>query len=107
MRKFTVLLMAIICFSSISAPRKVVLNDKEYEVDTIMRRQVGPGIIHTRVRVPGYPLNAYVLEMDMTNAYNRVETTQAYNTLGRTELLANAYNRHKEQGKKPLSLIHI
>ena len=103
MRKFTVLLMAIICFSSISAPRKVVLNDKEYEVDTIMRRQVGPGIIHTRVRVPGYPLNAYVLEMDMTNAYNRVETTQAYNTLGRTELLANAYNRHKEQGKKPIA----
>ncbi len=103
MRKFTILLMAIICFSSISAPRKVVLNDKEYEVDTIMRRQVGPGIIHTRVRVPGYPLNAYVLEMDMTNAYNRVETTQAYNTLGRTELLANAYNRHKEQGKKPIA----
>ena len=81
----------------------MVLNDKEYEVDTIMRRQVGPGIIHTRVRVPGYPLNAYVLEMDMTNAYNRVETTQAYNTLGRTELLANAYNRHKEQGKKPIA----
>lgn len=68
-----------------------------------MRRQVGPGIIHTRVRVPDYPLNAYVLEMDMKNAYNRVETHQAYNTLGRTELLATAYTREKNLGKKPIA----
>ena len=93
----------MLCLSSISAPRKVLLNGREYAVDTIMRRQVGPGIMHTRVRVPDYPLNAYVLEMDMTNTYNRVETTQAYNSLGRTELLANAYKRHKEQGKKPIA----
>ena len=93
----------MLCLSSISAPRKVLLNGREYAVDTIMRRQVGPGIMHTRVRVPDYPLNAYVLEMDMTNSYNRVETTQAYNSLGRTELLANAYKRHKEQGKKPIA----
>ena len=93
----------MLCLSSISAPRKVLLNGREYAVDTIMRRQVGPGIMHTRVRVPDYPLNAYVLEMDMTNTYNRVETTQAYNSLGRTELLVNAYKRHKEQGKKPIA----
>ncbi|MGN0229558.1 MAG: phosphodiester glycosidase family protein, partial [Muribaculaceae bacterium] len=103
MRRFTFLIMAMLCLSSISAPRKVLLNGTEYAVDTIMRRQEGPGIMHTRVRVPDYPLNAYVLEMDMTNTYNRVETTQAYNSLGRTELLANAYKRHKEQGKKPIA----
>lgn len=103
MRKFTLLLLVMLCLSGMAASRKVVLNGAEYEVDTIMRRQVGPGIMHTRVRVPGYPLNAYVLEMDMTNSYNRVETNQAYNTLGRTELLSNAYNRHKQQGKKPIA----
>ena len=62
-----------------------------YSADTIMRRQVGPGIYNTIIRIPDFPLNVYLLEADMTNPYNRVETTIGYNTLGRTELLTNAY----------------
>ncbi|MGM9804331.1 MAG: phosphodiester glycosidase family protein [Muribaculaceae bacterium] len=102
MRRFTFMLFAMVAFASLASGR-VTLNGTVYEVDTLMRRQVGPGIMHTRVRVPGYPLNAYVLEVDMTNANNRVETNQAYNRLGRTETLANAYNRHKKLGKKPIA----
>ena len=102
MKKITTLLLfALMCALNINA--QVVIGEKTYQVDTIMQRQQGPGIVNTVVRIPDYPLNVYVLEMDMTNPYNRVETTQAYNLLGKTETLANAYSRHKKAGKKPIA----
>ena len=97
----TLVLFALISVLSLSA--QITLNGKSCSVDTIMRRQIGPGIVQTIVRVPEYPLNAYVLEMDMKNEYNRVETTQANNTLGKQEYLTKAYTRHKAMGKKPLA----
>ena len=97
----TLVLFALISVLSLSA--QITLNGKSCSVDTIMRRQIGPGIVQTIVRVPEYPLNAYVLEMDMNNPYNRVETTQANNTLGKQEYLTKAYTRHKAMGKKPLA----
>ena len=103
MRKFTFILAAILTVFVASAQGFVELNGKSYQVDTISQRVIGPGVKHTIVRVPGYPLNAYVLETDLTNEYNNVETNQGYNRLGKTELLANAYNRHSAQGKKPLA----
>lgn len=93
--------MALLGISTMFA--QAVLDGKTYVVDTIARRQIGPGIMHTVVRLPGYPLNVYVLEMDMTSPYNRVETTQASNLLGKTEKLATAYSRHKAAGKKPIA----
>lgn len=102
MRKFTFLMFMMMLFS-VYGKGIVELNGTQYDVDTLMRRQLGPGIMHTRVRLPGYPLNAYVLEVDMTNGNNRVEANQAYNRLGKTETLANVYKRHKSMGKKPLA----
>ena len=102
MRRITFLMFfALMCLFSANA--QLVLNGKNCTVDTISHRQIGPGVVHTIVRVPEYPLNAYVLEMDMNNAYNRVETTQANNTLGKQEYLVSAYKRHKGYGKKPLA----
>lgn len=74
-----------------------------YHADTILHRQVGPGIYNTILRIPDYPLNVYLLEADMTNPYNRVETTIGYNTLGRTELLTNAYNRNRTATRRPIA----
>lgn len=98
---FTSLCVALLCSGAAFA--QAVLNGTTYVVDTICQRQEGPGIVFTQVRLADYPLNAYVLEMDMTNPYNRIETTQAYNTLGKQETLANAYTRHKAEGKKPIA----
>ena len=64
----TLVLFALISVLSLSA--QITLNGKSCSVDTIMRRQIGPGIVQTIVRVPEYPLNAYVLEMDMNNPFN-------------------------------------
>ena len=102
MKKITLLmLMAFMCIITVNA--QIVLDGKTYEVDTIMERYIGPGVKHLRVRIPQYPLNIFMLEMDMTNEYNRVETTQAKGKLGPTERLADAYTRHKAMGKKPLA----
>ena len=103
MRYFSLIIIAIVASLAASAQGFVELNGKSYQVDTISQRVIGPGVKHTIVRVPGYPLNAYVLEADLTNQYNNVETNQGYNRLGKTELLSNAYNRHRAQGKKPLA----
>lgn len=92
---------AMLCSSAAFA--QAVIDGKTYTVDTICQRQEGPGIVYTQVRLADYPLNAYVLEMDLNNKYNRIETTHAYNTLGKQETLANAYTRHKAEGKKPIA----
>ena len=82
---------------------QAVIDGTTYTIDTIAQRQEGPGIMFTQVRLPEFPMNAYVIEMDLNNEYNRVETTLAYNTLGKQETLANAYKRHKAEGKKPIA----
>ena len=102
MRKITAFLLMSLLYVSI-ASAQVVIGSKTYEVDTLLQKQLGPGVVHTVVRLPEYPLNVYLLEVDMTNPYNRVETTHAKNLLGSTEKLVDAYNRHKSYGKKPLA----
>lgn len=93
--------MALMCVVSIHA--SVTLNGKQCTVDTILHRQIGPGVVQTIVRIPEFPLNAYVLETDLNNEYNRVETTHANNLLGKQEYLVSAYKRHAAMGKKPLA----
>ncbi len=81
----------------------ITIGDVIYSADTIMHRQVGPGIYNTIIRIPDYPLNVYLLEADLNNPYNRIETTIGYNTLGRTELLTNAYNRNRTATRRPIA----
>ena len=97
----TLLLLLVMCVPYADA--QAVIGGRNYRVDTLMHRKIGPGVTHMRLRLPDYPLNVYLLEVDVTNKYNRVETTQAKNLLGQTEKLADAYARHKRYGKKPLA----
>ena len=80
----------------------VTIGETTYATDTLMRQQVGPGMITTIVRIPDYPLNVYVTETDLNNPYNRVETTLGYNTLGKTETLVNAAVRNRTATKRPV-----
>lgn len=100
-RIITSMCAALLCTGAAFA--QAVIDGNTYTVDTICQRQEGPGIVYTQVRLDKYPMNAYVLEMDLNNKYNRIETTHAYNTLGKQETLANAYERHKAEGKKPIA----
>ena len=81
----------------------VDIDGTTYQVDTLIHRQIGPGVMNTVVRLPQYPLNVYVLETDLNNPYNRVETTIANNTVGGTELLTKAYVRNRTATKRPFA----
>ena len=101
--KKTLTLLLMLATGGIYMHAGINIGGIEYSVDTIMRRQVGPGIYNTIIRIPDFPLNVYLLEADLTNPYNRVETTIGYNTLGRTELLTNAYNRNRTETRRPIA----
>lgn len=100
-RIYTAILAAVCCGAMAQAA--VVIGDKTYEMDTLLHRTIGPGIVNTIVRIPEYPLNVYVLEADVTNPNMRVETTIGYNTVGRTEALVNAYKRNRTATKRPVA----
>ena len=57
------LLLFFLMVASVVIPAHAdfVLNGKTYSADTLLRRQVGPGMINTIVRIPGIPLNVYVV----------------------------------------------
>ena len=101
MKRNLLLLLGLMALAS-TAHADFVINDNTYRVDTLVHRQVGPGMVNTIVRIPDYPLNVYVTEVDLNNPNNRVETTIGYNTVGRTEALANAYNRNRTANKRPV-----
>ena len=54
------LLMAVVAIIPLRAD--IVINGTAYHADTLLRRQVAPGTIHTIVRLPDYPLNIYLIE---------------------------------------------
>lgn len=101
--KKILLFLLILASTSILADAEFVIDSQTYAVDTLVHRQVGPGMVNTIVRIPGYPLNVYVMEVDLNNPNNRVETTIGYNTVGRTEALANAYTRNRTATKRPVA----
>lgn len=90
-------------FAALASWASVVIDGTTYAADTVMHRQIGPGIVNTILRLPDYPLNVYVLETDLTNAYNHVESTIGYSTVGRTELLSNAYKRNRTATRRPVA----
>ena len=96
------LLLGLVACAVGTARADFVINDNTYRADTLVHRQVGPGMVNTIVRIPDYPLNVYVTEVDLNNPNNRVETTIGYNTVGRTEALANAYKRNRTATKRPV-----
>ncbi len=97
------IVIVLLAAGAIGVRAAVTIGDKEFRADTLEHRQVGPGIVHTVLRLPDYPLNVYLLEADMDNPYNGVETTLAYNRLGRTEALTNAYRRNRTATRRPVA----
>ncbi len=100
-RIYTALLAAVCCGFMASAA--VVIGDKTYEMDTLLHRTIGPGMVNTIVRIPDYPLNVYVLEADVTNPHMRVETTIGKSRVGTTERLVDAYTRNRTATRRPVA----
>ena len=102
MKKSLLLTLLFVAVAVLPSHADFVVNGKTYTADTLVHRQVGPGMVNTVVHIPGIPLNVYVVEVDLNNPNNRVETTYGHNTLGKTELLTSAVQRHRTPTKRPL-----
>lgn len=89
--------------TTFSYAESVTLDSKEYEITTLIDRDLGPGVRYTRLRLPSYPLNVNLLRIDVTNPYNSVETTQGSEKLYSTELLVNAAKRQTKTGHVALA----
>lgn len=100
--KRTAFFILLVCCLTGLANADVAIGDKTYHADTISRRQVGPGMITTIIRLPEFPLNIYVTETDLNNPNNRVETTLGQSTVGKTETLINAVKRNRTATKRPI-----
>ncbi|MEG0252575.1 MAG: hypothetical protein RR667_00625, partial [Muribaculaceae bacterium] len=99
-----ILLSAIALFvASIQVNAEMLIDGTKYDADTLIRKEIGPGVTYTRIRIPKFPLNVNTITMDLTNPYNRIETTVGQEVLGSTETLANAYKRQSVEGKQPLA----
>lgn len=85
-----------------TAAADIVIDGKSYVADTLVHKQVGPGVVHTIVRLPEIPINAYLLETDLTNKYVKAEAMVGNDTLGSVELLSKNASRMRERGLKPI-----
>lgn len=103
MKKF-LLLSLISSFAVFSATgEEVILQNKNYTVEIKADREIGPGIRHTRYRLPQYPLNINVVTVDLNNPYNRIETTVANESAKGTESLVKAAERQSSPGHRAVA----
>lgn len=92
--KKTTLFIGLMLFQSVFVSTSAInINGVEKKIDTLEHRQVGPGVFYTRFQLPDYPLSAYILQVDLNNPHNFIETFQAGNQVGKTEAMTTAYNR--------------
>ena len=101
--KNCLLLLVLTLFVGTTAHADIVVDGTAYHADTLVHRQVGPGMINTIVHMPDFPLNVYVVSVDLNNPNNRVETTFAKGILGKSELLSDAVVRNRTATKRPIA----
>jgi len=94
MRK-PVLLMIIILFAFASL-----------EAQTLTSRPVGPGIIHHHAYLPGGPWHIQVLEIDLTDTMNTLETVKANNNIAGYETTSSMANRMSTEGHTVIGAIN-
>lgn len=103
MKKF-LLSVVVALFASVTASAEVInIQGTDYQTDVLIDRDLGPGVNYKRLRIPDFPLNVNMITMDLKNPYNRIETTQGGEQLGKTEKLADAYKRQYTAEKRPLA----
>ncbi len=81
----------------------ITIGDKTYVIEKLTERKIGPGTVYTRLRLPDYPLNVNLVTVDLTNPYNRIETTVANESAKGTESLVSAARRLDNRNHHPLA----
>lgn len=101
---FSILTACLIMASAQAANAEdITIGDKTYNIEKLIERKIGPGTVYTRLRLPDYPLNVNLVTVDLTNPYNRIETTVANESAKGTELLTDAARRLDATSHHPLA----
>lgn len=103
MKKLLTSMAAVLAISGMASAEIISIQGTDYQADVLIDRDLGPGINYKRLRIEDFPLNVNMVIMDLNNPYNRVETTQGGEQLGKTERLADAYVRQYSEEKRPLA----
>ena len=99
MKKILFVFFVFAAILSVSARDQWTLNDKAYEVDTlIFPHPVGPGVTFAKFDLPAFPLKVSVMEMDLTNPYIQMQTWLGGERSVGAETPVNAVNRFKNAG---------
>lgn len=74
------------------------------QIDTIDSYQIGPGTVYTKIQMNkgGKVRNLYIMQVDLTNPNNKIETVVANDALGPAESLAHMYTRLDAPGHRML-----
>lgn len=77
-------------------------------VDTLENYQVGPGTMYTRfnVKIGSTVHHLYLLTVDLTNPYVKLEEGQGGDRMGSTELMTRAHQRIDSAGHRPIGSVN-
>ena len=97
--RFLSLLALVAIFLPTNAQETFVIGETEYSANVLISKEIGPGVLYQRYRLPDYPLNFNILKVDLNNPYNTVETTLAHDNLAQgTEGLVSQASRQTYEG---------
>ena len=85
------------------AAESISIEGTDYDYNILIEQEIGPGVRYRRLRFPSYPLNVNLLTVDLTNPYNRIETTIANESASGTESLAKAAERQSGSGHRAIA----
>ncbi len=86
-----------------SHAEEITIGSISYKCERLIERKIGPGTTYLRLRLPDYPLNINMVTVDLTNPYNRIETTVANESAKGTESLVAAARRLDASAHHPLA----
>ena len=88
--------MALTATAALSAQttETILIDGTEQRLVKLVERQIGPGTVYTRYRMPDFPLNINMVRVDVTNPHIKIETSVANEKSAGTELLVEAAKRY-------------
>lgn len=81
-------------------------NNAQYKYDTVFTKSVGVGLTYTSYVVPSVPWTMFVLEVDLKNGFNKIETVKGKDNLVGRETLKSMVNRNSSAGHRVLGAIN-
>ena len=99
MKKLLLALLSVIALAPATDAKNLFINGQDYEVDTLVyKHQVGPGTTYAYYRVPGRPIDMFVLEIDLSNPYITPEVCNGGQAAVATERPTSMYRRNDSPG---------